>query len=116
MLLREKKKQNLGVKKIRVLKGDQVEVLAGKDKGKKGKIEKVLPGKGVVVIKGINMYKRHVKPQGQAKQGGIVTASRPIALCKVAVICSKCGKKTRVGYEVAKGEKVRICRKCKGQI
>jgi large subunit ribosomal protein L24 len=93
-------------------KGDQIIVTLGKDKGRKGKIEKIFPKDGVVLIPGINMYKRHMKKRDDKNPGGIIDKSRPIAVSKIALLCPKCNQMTRIGYIVTKDEKTRICRKC----
>lgn len=92
-------------------KGDEVIVTAGKDKGKKGNIEKIFPTQNRVVIPGINIYKKHIKAKGQNAPGGIVDIVKPLPISNIALICQNCGKPTRVGYTV-NGEKKRICRKC----
>jgi len=95
--------------------GDKVKVLSGKDKGRQGEIEKIISKKDLVIIPGINMYKKHVKGfQGQ--KGGIYDIPRPLPSGKVALICPKCKKVTRIGFKYVGGEKIRICRKCKSQI
>lgn len=97
---------------MKLKKGDEVIVTKGKDLGKKGKIEKVFPKLGKVLVAGVNLYKRHLKPRGQGKPGGIVDIGKPLALSNVALICSHCGLKTRVGYKLVGEKKQRICRKC----
>lgn len=100
--------------KLRV--GDEVLVTAGKDKGRKGKIEAVFLKKDEVFVPGVNVYKRHKKGLGQEK-GGIVEFSRRLPVANVALVCPHCKKATRVGFRVLKtGEKARICAKCKRQI
>ncbi len=101
---------------MKLKKGDTVIVTIGKDKGKKGKIEQVFPGDGAVVIHGVNVYKRHTKKRDEKTPGGIIEHIRPLGASKVALICPKCGKVTRVGFLVIKGEKIRICRKCEQKI
>jgi large subunit ribosomal protein L24 len=102
---------------MKLKKGDQVIVLKGKDKGRKGKIEKIFPKIGKILIPGINLYKRHTKPQGEGKPGGIIDIVKPLRVQNVALVCPKCGKPTRVGYQVDKtGNKTRICRKCNSNI
>lgn len=97
--------------KLRV--GDNVLVTAGKDKGRQGKIEKIFPKKGVVLVPGLNVYKKHKKGLGGQK-GGIIEFSRPLQLANIALVCPNCGKQTRVGVMVDKtGEHSRVCRKCK---
>jgi large subunit ribosomal protein L24 len=97
---------------MKLHKGDTVIITGGKDKGRKGKIEKIFPDIASVLVPGINMYKRHMKKRDQEHPGGIIDKSRPIPVAMVALICPKCNQATRVGYLVNKDEKIRICRKC----
>jgi large subunit ribosomal protein L24 len=101
---------------MKLKKGDTVYISIGKDKGRKGKIEKIFPEKGQVLIPGINMFKRHAKRKDDKHPGGIIDFSRPLGASKVALICPKCGQRTRIGYLVTGKEKLRICRKCEQQI
>lgn len=98
---------------LKIKIGDTVKVTAGKDKGREGKIEKLVDGK--VVIPGINIYKKHVKSFGEVK-GGVYDIPRALDPGKIALICPKCKKITRVGFKSAGTEKVRICRKCGKEI
>lgn len=100
---------------MKLKKNDQVIALLGKDKGKKGKIEKVYLKEARVLVPGLNIYKKHVKAR-EGVQGGIIDKTRPIAISKLALVCPKCGKQTRVGYQVVNSEKHRICKKCKSII
>ncbi|HLE49303.1 MAG TPA: 50S ribosomal protein L24 [Patescibacteria group bacterium] len=93
---------------------DKVKVTAGKDKGRDGVVEKIVKGSSVL-IPGINEYKKHVKAQGNQK-GGIFSIPKPLPFSKIALICPKCGKPTRVGFRIAGKEKVRFCKKCDRQI
>lgn len=95
--------------------GDTVKITMGKDKGREGKVEMVLPKRDSVVIPEVNMYKKHVKGT-QGQKGGMYDLPRPLNVAKVALICPNCKKQTRVGIEVIKNEKVRVCKKCKKQI
>lgn len=95
--------------------GDTVKIVAGKDKGREGKIEKVVGEGSAFIIPGVNLYKKHVKGFGDVK-GGIYDLPRPLAPGKIALICPKCKKITRVGFKFAGSEKVRICRKCGKEI
>ena len=96
-------------------KGDTVRITAGKDKGREGKIEKIFPKKRTVLVPGVNIYKKHVKGfQGQ--KGGIYDIPRPLVFAKVALVCPKCKKATRIGFRVLKDEKIRFCKKCKKEI
>lgn len=94
--------------------GDEVQVTTGKDKNKKGKIEKVLKRENKITVAGVNVYKRHRKVTRNQK-AGIYEITRPILVSKVALICPKCGKPTRVGTTIEGNIKVRICKKCKGR-
>lgn len=91
--------------------GDSVKVTLGKDRGKTGKIETVLPQRNSVIVAGANMYKKHVKRQGD-KAGQIVSLARPLDAAKVALICPHCHQPTRVGYRGEGKNKIRICKKC----
>ncbi|MDP3063446.1 MAG: 50S ribosomal protein L24 [Chloroflexota bacterium] len=97
-----------------IRKGDTVFVLTGKDKGKQGKIARVLTDVERVAVTGVNMVKRHTKARPGTAQAGIVQRESPIHVSNVVLICSKCGKTTRVSHKVLDdGKKVRICLKCK---
>lgn len=91
---------------------DQVKVTLGKDHGKVGKVEKVLPKLNAVLVTGVNMYKKHVKAQGQNQPGGIIDLTKPLATSKVGLICPKCHKLTRVGFKRDGNKKLRVCQKC----
>lgn len=96
---------------LKFKKGDTVKVLLGKDKGREGKIETVLPKKGKVVVEGINIYKKHVKGQ-QGQKGGIYEIPRSMPFGKIMLVCPKCKKTARVGFRLAGKEKTRFCKKC----
>ena len=98
--------------KLHVKKGDTVVVLAGKDKGKEGKIVEALPKKGKVVVEGVNKVKRHTKPSQRAPQGGIITKEAPLYASKVQLVCPACGKATRIAHRIVGERKVRACKKC----
>lgn len=100
---------------MKIKKGDTVVMLAGKDRGREAKVEKVLVKENRLLLPGLNQYKKHRKPM-QGQPGEIVTLSRPVTVAKVALVCPKCKKPTRVGYEVTGDKKLRICRKCKAKI
>ena len=97
--------------KLHVKTGDNVVIIAGKDKGKKGKILSAMPKTHRVIVEGANMITRHVKPMG-AKSGGRITKEGTIDSSNVMLICSKCGKATRVAHQIKDDKKVRICKKC----
>lgn len=100
---------------MKLKKGDQIIVIAGKDKGKKGKIEKVFPKVKKALIPGINVFKKHLKKRDEKNPGGIVEIIKPISLSKIALICPKCNQVTRVGYKLGT-TKIRICKKCQEEI
>ncbi len=95
----------------RLRKGDTVQVISGKDKGKTGTLLRVLEDEGKVVVEGINVVKRHTKPSPRAEKGGIVTKELPIFASKVALLDPKTNKPTRVRFEVKEGKKVRVATK-----
>lgn len=107
---------------MKIIKGDNVLVISGKDRTKTGKVLRSLPSEGRVVVEGVNIAKKSQKPKKRGQQGQIVTLPRPISASNVKLICPKCGKAARVGYKVitqdgAKDEKaVRICKKCLAEI
>ena len=97
---------------MKIKKGDNVQVLSGNDKGKTGEVLEVIPKEDKIVVKGINIRKKHVKARKQGEESGIISVECAIPSSKVNVVCSKCGKATKVGYSVEKDEKVRFCKKC----
>ena len=97
---------------MKLKKGDNVLVLSGNDKGKTGEVLEVIPKTQRVVVKGVNIRKKHVKPRKAGEEGGIIPSEFPIHSSKVNVLCPKCGKATRIGYVVEDGKKVRVCKKC----
>ncbi len=103
--------------KLSVKKGDRVEVIAGKDKGKRGKILRVIPDKARVVVEKVHMIKRHTKPTQKNPQGGIIEREAPIHVSNVMVVCPSCNQPTRIGRRVTEeGAKVRVCRRCGAEI
>ncbi len=97
---------------MKIRKGDTVKVLSGNDKGKTGEVLEVIPKTQKIIVKGINIRKKHIKPRKQGEEGGIIPSEFSIHSSKVAVVCPKCGKATRIGYSIEKDEKVRVCKKC----
>ena len=100
------------VNKLRIKKGDKVKILSGNDAGKTGEVLDVLPKSSKIVVSGVNVRKKHVKARKQGEESGIISKECAIPSCKANVVCSKCGKATKVGYVVEKDEKVRVCKKC----
>ena len=101
---------------MRIKKGDTVQVLSGNDKGKKGEVLEVMPKTGKIIVKGVNIRKKHVKPRKQGEEGGIIPVECAIDSSIVNVVCPKCGKTTRVEYKVENDKKVRVCKKCGANI
>jgi len=98
---------------VKIRKNDTVVVIAGKDKGKKGKVRRTLPKKNRVLVEGLNMIKRHSRARRAARQAGIIELEAPIHVSNVMLLCDRCAKPTRVGFKILDdGKKVRICRSC----
>jgi large subunit ribosomal protein L24 len=101
-----------------IRKNDNVIVTTGKDRGKRGRVLKVLPDKNRVIVEGVNFIKRHTKPNPQrGVKGGLVEREAPLHASNVQVVCPDCGRATRIGRKIlGDGRKVRICRKCEGVV
>ncbi len=98
--------------KVHVKTGDKVVVINGKDRGKQGKVLQVSPSEGKVIVEGVNIVSKHVKPRKMGEAGGIIKAESALYAEKVQLICPKCGRPTRVGHMIDdKGKKVRVCKK-----
>ena len=103
----------MDVQKFHIKKNDLVMVVNGKESGKSGRILKVLPEKGKVIIEKINFIKRHARPHGKQRQGGILEKEAPLHISNVMLLCEKCNKPVRIGHRIVEGnKKVRYCRKC----
>lgn len=97
--------------KVHVKTGDKVVVINGKDRGKQGKVLQVSPSEGKVIVEGVNIVSKHVKPRKMGEAGGIIKAESALYADKVQLICPKCGRPTRVGHIIENGKKVRVCKK-----
>jgi large subunit ribosomal protein L24 len=98
---------------MKIQKNDNVLIIAGKDRGKKGKVRKAMPDKDKVIVEGFNMIKRHSKTKGKTRQAGIIELEAPIHISNVMIICNKCNKPARVGYRALEdGKKARYCHSC----
>ena len=98
---------------MKIRKNDTVLVIAGKDKGKKGKVRFAYPEDKQVVVEGINFIKRHTRARGTVRQAGIIELEAPIPISSVMLLCTRCNHPTRIGFQfLADGRKVRICRSC----
>lgn len=101
---------------MKIKKGDKVKIVAGKDHGREGVVEKVYVKQNTVLVPGLNLYKKHIRKNEKMPQGGVVEIPRALGAGKVMLVCPKCKKVTRVGYAVENGKKTRICRKCKSAL
>ena len=100
-------------KKVHVRKDDTVVIITGDDKGKKGKVLEVAPGEGKIIVEGVNMVKKHVKPRRQGETGGIIEAEGAFYASKAMIVCPKCDKGVRIGHKILDdGTKIRVCTKC----
>lgn len=97
---------------MKLKRGDEVIVVSGRDKGKKGKIDQVFSITNKVAVAGVNMYKKNMKASGTAKQAGIIDIVRPIPVANVSFVCPKCKLASRLGYVIKNDKKNRICKKC----
>lgn len=99
---------------MKIKKGDTVQIISGKDKGKKGRVLKVFPERNRVIIEGLNLVYKHVRAKREGEKGQRVQAPASLEISKVMFVCPKCGKAVRVGYKIlADGRKTKWCRKCK---
>lgn len=101
---------------MKIKKGDNIIVIAGKDKGKQGKVIKALPNERLIVIENVNLKKKHQKPKTGGKKGEKIETPRAISVSSVMLICKNCGKPVRVGYKILNEKKIRICKKCQNEI
>ncbi|MBN2197817.1 50S ribosomal protein L24 [Candidatus Wolfebacteria bacterium] len=101
---------------MKMKKGDIVKITTGKDKGKTGKILKTLIKKDKILIEGLNLYKKHVRPKREGEKGQMVSVPRPIDISNTALICSSCNQATKIGHRFENKKKVRFCKKCKTTI
>jgi len=100
---------------MKIKKGDRVQVLSGKDRGKQGSVMRAMPAVHKVVVEGVNVAKRSQRATKSTVQGGIIDKDMPMPVARVAIVCANCGP-TRIGYNLDGDHKVRICRKCGGEL
>jgi len=98
---------------MKIKRGDQVLIISGKEKGKKGKILRTLPEERRIVVENVNLAKRHQRAKKSGEKGQIVEMPLPLDVSNVKLICKSCGKATKVGYKTVDKKKYRICKKCK---
>ena len=101
---------------MKLKKGDNVQVMSGKEKGKRGKISRVYPEDFRLVVEGVNIKKRHRRATKSGQKGQIIEKQNPIASSKVQLVCPKCAKTVRIGYKIEGKTKVRICKKCGAEV
>ena len=99
------------ITKSKIRKDDTVQVLAGKDKGKRGTVIRIVPKKDAVIVSGVNIVKKAMRKKSQQDQGGIAEIEAPLNISNVAIVCKKCGP-TKIGYKIDGDKKIRVCRKC----
>ena len=98
---------------MKIRRNDTVLVIAGKDKGKRGRVRRVLPEEGRILVDGVNMIKRHARARAQARQAGIIEREASISISNTMLVCNKCNQSTRVGFIfLDDGKKIRTCRQC----
>lgn len=102
---------------MRIKQNDTIQVNSGRDAGKRGKVQQVLPRQELVMVEGLNMVKRHQKPTATLRQAGIIQKEAPLPMSRVMVVCAHCDKPARVGARFLEdGRKVRVCRRCNEMI
>lgn len=102
---------------MKIRKGDNIKIVSGNDKGKQGKVLAVLTHEERIVVDGLNIKKKHVRPRQQGKKGELVKIPAPFAVSRAMIVCSKCGKPTRIGFKIgATGAKARVCKKCGAEL
>jgi len=101
---------------MKIKKGDTVLIITGKDKNKKGKVIEVLPKINKLVVEGLNIVKKHLRPKRAGEKGQKVEIPKPIDVSNVKLICPKCGQPVRVGYRITEAGKFRVCKKCGSEI
>jgi len=118
MAVKQKEKKPLHLAKMNIKKGDTVLIITGKDRGKQGTVSRAMPQDTKVIVEGLNIVKKHVRPQGQTRQGGVIEKAMPIQVSNTMLICTECGEPTRVAHDrrpMGSDQKlrpVRVCKKC----
>ena len=103
--------------KLKVRRDDTVQVMTGRELGKRGKVREIRPEDGKVIVADVNIAKRHMKPGRQARQAGIIDVEQPLDISNVAVVCQKCDRPTRVAIrQLDSGQRVRVCKRCGEQL
>jgi len=101
---------------MKIKKGDTVLISIGKDRGKTGKVLGVFPKIAKIMVEGVNLRKKHIRPKKSGEKGQIIEESAPFSISNIKLLCPKCGKGARVGYKIVEKKKCRICKKCGQEI
>jgi large subunit ribosomal protein L24 len=101
---------------MKIKKGDQVQIIKGKDRGKRGKILEVYPKEGKLIVEGLNLMIKNVRARREKEKGQRVQFNSPLCAANVLIICKKCGKPRRVGFKLVGDRKIRVCKKCNEEI
>lgn len=101
---------------MKIKKGDTVQIISGKDRGKKGKVLRVIPENSKILVEGLNLIKKHIKPKKGGEKGQRVEIPAAMNISNTMLVCSKCGKMTRAGFRINGENKSRICKKCESEI
>ncbi|MCK9378708.1 MAG: 50S ribosomal protein L24 [Candidatus Moranbacteria bacterium] len=101
---------------MKIKKGDKVQIISGKDKGKKGVVLRAVPSREKVVVEGLNIVKKNSRPKKEGEKGQRIEIPVPIQISNVMLVCPKCDKTTRIEYKLTNNKKLRICKKCKEEI
>lgn len=101
---------------MKIKKNDTVKIITGKDRGKTGKVIKIFPIKGRILVEGLNLFKKHVKPRREGEKGQVIEVPRPLTASNAMIVCGACNKTIRIGYVFEGDKKLRICKKCKAKI
>jgi len=118
MATKQKEKKPLHLAKMNIKKGDTVLIIAGKDKGKDGVVSRAMPQVSKIIVEGHNIVKKHIRPQGQTRQGGVIEKAMPLHVSNVMLKCTECNEPTRVAHDRRpmgtdqKLRSVRVCKKC----
>jgi large subunit ribosomal protein L24 len=97
---------------VNIRKDDEVQVIHGKDRGSRGRVVRVLPREGRIMVEGVARAKKHARPSKRRQQGGIMDIEQFVDISNVAVVCKTCGQPTRIGHRFEDDKKIRVCRKC----
>lgn len=101
---------------MKIRKGDNVKILSGKDRGKAGKVARVLSKEKKAIVEGLNLVKKHARPKRQGEKGQRISVPAPVDISNLMLVCPKCSKPARIGFKVTNKAKFRVCKRCKSEI